>query len=333
MRTIAAVAAGCLLATAFVSQALSADPAKPANYPNRPINFVVAYPVGGGMDITARTLASEMERVTGHQFRVENRGGGGGIIGNTHMAKQTQPDGYTVGILANPTLFMNILNQGASFKKEDFEPIAGIVFEPVIWTTKSDSEFGKMTFKQIIDYAKANPGKVKAGVIPNASFDIATRIVAKETGAKFTIVPFQGGKPAIVALLGGNIDISAIYFSEIVQYVQDGSAKVLAVADNEPLVEDPKVPMMKDVGIKMAAGTWGADRFAAVPKGTPKDIKEYLAHIINKTLADEKTHEAFKKVGIHIGPKTMAEQRKIYEDSYAEVYSYFKEAGELKTAP
>jgi len=91
--------------------------------------------------------------------------------------------------------------------------------------------------------------------------------------------------------------------------------------------------MMKDVGIKMAAGTWGADRFAAVPKGTPKDIKEYLAHIINKTLADEKTHEAFKKVGIHIGPKTMAEQRKIYEDSYAEVYSYFKEAGELKTAP
>ncbi len=125
MRTIAAVAAGCLLATAFVSQALSADPAKPANYPNRPINFVVAYPVGGGMDITARTLASEMERVTGHQFRVENRGGGGGIIGNTHMAKQTQPDGYTVGILANPTLFMNILNQGASFKKEDFEPIAG----------------------------------------------------------------------------------------------------------------------------------------------------------------------------------------------------------------
>jgi tripartite-type tricarboxylate transporter receptor subunit TctC len=322
--------AGCLLASAFVSHAVSAEPAKPANYPNRPINLVVAYPPGGGMDITARVLAAQMERLTGHQFRVENRGGGGGIIGNTHVAKQAQADGYTVGILANPTMFMNILHQGAQFKKEDVEPIAGIVFEPVIWATRIDSEFGKMDFKQILDYAKKNPGKLKAGVIPNASFDMATRIVEKQTGAKFTIVPFQGGKPAIVALLGGNIDISAIYYSEIVQYVQDGSLKVLAVADNNPLVEDPKVPMMKDLGIKMASGTWGADRFAAVPKGTSKEIKAYLAHLIQKTVEDKEAQQAFVKVGIHVGPKSLAEQEKAYEASYSEVHSYLKEAGQLK---
>ena len=190
-----AVVGSCLLALALGAQSANAEPAKPANYPNRPINLVVSYPAGGGMDITARTLAAQMERVTGYQFRVENRGGGGGVIGNTYMATQAKPDGYTVGILANPTMFMNILYQGAQFKKDDVEPIAGITFEPVIWATRTNSDLGKMDFKQILDYAKKNPEKLKMGVIPNASFDTATRIVSKQTGAKFTIVPFPGGKP------------------------------------------------------------------------------------------------------------------------------------------
>lgn len=327
---ISAAVSACVLAFTLGSQSANAEPAKPANYPNRPINFVVSYPSGGGMDITARTLAAQMERVTGYQFRVENRGGGGGVIGNTYMATQAKPDGYTVGILANPTMFMNILHQGAQFKKDDVEPIAGITFEPVIWATRSDSALGKMDFKQILDYAKQNPEKLKMGVIPNASFDIATRIVAKQTGAKFTIVPFPGGKPAIVALLGNNIDISAIYFSEIAQYVKDGSLKALAVADNKPLAEDAKLPTMKMLNIKMASDTWGADRFAAVPKGTPKEIKNYLSYLIEKTLADKETKEAFAKVKVELEPKSMAEQQKAFDDSYAEVNAYLKEAGLLK---
>ena len=327
---ISAVVSSCLLASALVSQSVNAEPAKPADYPNRPINFVVSYPAGGGMDITARTLAAQMERVTGYQFRVENRGGGGGIIGNTYMAKQAKPDGYTVGILANPTMFMNILNQGAHFNKGDVEPIAGITFEPVLWVTRTKSEFGKMDFKQILAYAKKNPEKLKAGVIPNAAFDMATRIVEKQSGAKFTIVPFQGGKPAIVALLGGNIDISAVYYSEVAQYITEGSLKPLAVSDNSPLLQLPDTPTMKALNIKMASGTWGADRFAAVPKGTSKDIKEYLAYLIQKTLADKTAREAFEKVGVEVEPKTMAEEQKLYDESYSEVRNYLKETGQLK---
>jgi tripartite-type tricarboxylate transporter receptor subunit TctC len=190
------LASACLLASALVSQPANAQPAKPADYPNRPINFVVSYPPGGGMDITARTLAAQMERVTGYQFRVENRGGGGGIIGNTYMATQAKPDGYSVGILANPTLIINILKQGAHFKKDDLEAIAGITFAPVAWFTRTASQFGKMDFNQILAYAKNNPEKVKVGVIPNGSFDMATRIVERHKGVKFTIVPFPGGKPS-----------------------------------------------------------------------------------------------------------------------------------------
>lgn len=327
---ISAAASACLLASALVVQSALAQPAKPADYPNRPINFVVSYPPGGGMDITARTLAAQMERVTGYQFRVENRGGGGGIIGNTYMATQARPDGYTVGILANPTLIINILKQGAHFKKDDLQAIAGINFAPVAWFTRADSKFGKMDFRQVIAYAKQHPEGVKVGVIPNATFDMATRIVERQKGVKFTIVPFPGGKPSVVALLGGNVDVSAAYYSEVDQYLKAGTLRALAVADNTPAAQMPDAPTMKELGIQMASGTWGADRFAAVPKGTPPDIKNYLAYLIQKTLADKQTREAFEKVGITVETKTMAEEQQRFDESYAAVREYLKGIGELK---
>lgn len=329
-RRFAAVVSSCLLASAVVAPTVSAQPMRPANYPDRPISFVVSYPAGGGMDVTARTLAAQMERVTGYQFRVEDRGGGGGIIGNTYMATQARPNGYTVGILANPTLFLNILKQGAKFKKDDLEPIAGINFAPVAWFTRTDSKFGKMDFNQLIGYAKKHPGIVKVGVIPNASFDMATRIVEKQKHVKFDIVPFQGGKPSVVALLGGNVDVSAAYYSEVDQYVKAGTLKALAVADNTPAAQMPDAPTMKALHVKMASGTWGADRFAAVPKGTPAAIKNYLAYLIHETLEDRKTQKAFEKVGITVSVKTMPQQQRIYNEGYVAVRDYLKSAGVLK---
>ena len=135
-----------------------------------------------------------------------------------------------------------------------------------------------------------------------------------------------------MALLGGNIDISAVYFSEVAQYVKDGSLKALAVADNKPLTEDPKLPTMKALNVKMASDTWGADRFAAVPKGTSKEIKNYLAYLMEKTMADAATKEAFAKVKVELEPKTMAEQQKAYDEAYAEVHDFLKESGQLKAS-
>lgn len=327
MKKLNTAALACLAALLSTANIATAEPPKPADYPNRPINFVVSYPPGGGMDVTARTLAAQMERVTGFQFRVENRPGGGSIIGNTYVAKQTQADGYTVGVLANPTLAINILGQGAHFEKADLQPIAGITFEPVVWFTQTKSQFGKMDFNGVIDHAKSHPSEVKVGVIPNAAFDIATRIVEKERGVKFNIVPFQGGKPSLVALLGGNIDISANYYSEVEQYIKSGDVKALAVSDNGPAPKLPGVPTMKDLNIAMASGTWGADRFAAVPKGVGDDRKAYLAHLIAKTLADKQTEEAFQKVGIDIAPLTMEQEQARYDEAYSAVSSFLKEAG------
>ena len=321
------IALGCWSALALGSTAAHAAAARPAGFPDRPITFVVPYPPGGGIDVTARTLAAQMQRVTGYQFRVEDRPGGGAIIGNTFVARQAAPDGYTVDVLANPTMAIGVVHKGAPFKVSDLVPIAGITFAPTLWLSNPHSKVGAMDFRQIIAYAKAHPGELKVGVIPNGAFDIATRIVEQQTGAKFTIVPFQGGKPSAVALLGSNIDLTTNYYDEDSQYIQAGRMKPLAVADNTPLAQLPKVPTMKDLGIHMASGTWGADRLVAVSSRVPANIRDYLASLVAQTLAQPQTKAAFAKVGIDLIPLTAAQEARRYQASYREVKDYFAKAG------
>lgn len=323
-RLIPLAGAAAIFVVAGTVDALAVD--KPANYPNRPINLVVPYPPGGGVDLTARTLAAQLERTTGLQFRVENRPGGGSVVGNAYVAKQASADGYTLGVLANPTMAISVVGGKAPFTKDDLEPLAGITFAPAIWLSGTKSKISGMGIKEVIAYAKAHPGELKVGVIPNGAFDIATRILEKQSGVQFTIVPFQGGKPAAVALLGGNIDIAANYYDEVAQFVKAGDMKPLAVADNAPLSQLPGVPTMKDLGIKIASGTWGADRLVAVRPQVSNDIKAYLASIIHEALHDKQTEAAFEKVGIELIPLTAKEEKERYESSFEAVSDYFKDA-------
>ena len=316
-----------LAALLLATDMARAEPSKPVDYPNRPISIVVSYPPGGGMDVTARTLAEQMERLTGFKFLIDNRPGGGAIIGNRYLAKQAQADGYTIGVLANPTLAINILGQAAPYEKADLTPIAGITFEPVVWFVQAKSKFGGMDFKGVIEHAKSHPGEVTVGVIPNAAFEMATRIVEKERGVTFNIVPYQGGKPSLVALLGGQIDISANYYSEVEQHIASGELKALAVADNAPSPKLPGVPTMQDLGITMAPGTWGADRFVAIPKGVSEDKKAYLAFVIARTLADKQTAEAFRKISVDLAPMTMEQQQARYDETYSAVGAFMKDIG------
>lgn len=319
-----------LLAASAIPASANQAPPKPANFPDRPINLVVSYPAGGGMDITARTLATQLERVTGYQFRVQDRAGGGNIVGNTYVAREAKPNGYTIGILANPSFFIDILNRGAHFRKDDISPIAGINFAPAMWVTRTNSPMGKLKFKGIIDYARKHPDKLKVGVIPRSSFDFVARIIEREKHVKFTIVPFQGGKPSIVSLLGGNINVSSNYYSEVESYIKSGKLKPVAVANTKREKEMPHTPAMSELGIKIAPNTWGAVRFAAVPKGTPKAIQKYLSYIIVKTLNQKQTQKAFAKVGINVETLNMSQEQKAYNGSYQAVKAYLKQAGMLK---
>lgn len=315
-------------APAYANQA----PPKPKGFPNRPINLVVSYPAGGGMDITARTLAAQLERVTGYQFRVQDRAGGADIVGNTYVAREAKPNGYTIGILANPAFFLDILNRGAHFKKSDITPIAGINFAPAMWVVRTKSPLAKLGFKGIIAKARKDPGSIKIGVIPKSAFGFVAHIVEREKDIKFTIVPFQGGKPSVVSLLGDNINVSSNYYSEVESYIKSGKLTPIAVANTKREKELPNTPAMGNLGMKIAPNTWGAVRFAAVPANTPKAIKKYLSYLIVKTLNQKKTQEAFRKVGINVEPLDMQKEQTAYDASYQGVKNYLKQANMLKVA-
>lgn len=320
---VGAMAAALLAAPAGAQQ-------KPPNYPERPIEMVVVYPAGGGMDVTARTLAQEMERTTGHQFRVQNRVGGGGIVGHTHLAKQAAPDGYTVGVVASPFLFLDFLTREGQFTQADFEPIAGINFTPVIWLVRSDSPLGKMDFNGIIEEAKKNPKKLKVGIIPNNTFEFVTEFVEKQKGVEFTKVPFQGGKPGVTALLGGNIDLTNAFYEEVDQYIKSGELKPVAVSDTKRFMRLPDVPAMSELGVTLTGDTWGAARFVVVPKNTPTPIKDYLATVTLKTLQDPQTADAFAKTGVDVTPLDEKAMRDRYQQTFIALRDFAKETGRLK---
>lgn len=311
MKMMSGLVAGVALA---ITPAVFAQGA-PANYPDRPIEMVVVYPAGGGMDVTARTLAQESERVLGYKFRVQNRTGGGGIVGHTWLAKSTASDGYTVGVLANPFLALDILVRDAEFKAADFAPIAGINFTPVLWVTRTDGPLGKMDFSQVVDYAKGKPSDVKIAVIPNNVFDFVASIVETNAGIKLTHVPFQGGKPGVTALLGGNVDIASAFYEEVEPYIKAGQLKAIAVSDQKRFDALPDVPAMSELGIKIDAGVWGASRFITVPPATSDAIKKKLEEGFLQVMKDPQAIKKFQAAGIALTPTDAQTTRDTYERS------------------
>lgn len=308
--------AGAMIATAFaVFSPTTLAQGVPAGYPERPIEMVVVYPAGGGMDVTARTLAQESERVLGYKFRVQNRTGGGGIVGHTWLAQNATADGYAVGILANPFLALDILVRNAPFKAKDFSPIAGINFTPVIWVVRADSKLGKMDFPAVVKYAKSKPSDVKIAVIPNNVFDFVATIVEDDAGIKLTHVPFQGGKPGVTALLGGNVDIASAFYEEVEPYLKAGDLKAIAVSDSQRFASLPDVPAMTEVGVKLDGGVWGASRFITVPPATSAALKKKLELDFLRVMKDPEAVKKFAAVGITLNPTDEATTQQAYDTS------------------
>lgn len=287
----------------------------PQGFPTRPIELVVVYPAGGGMDVTARILAREAERVLGHSFRVQNRTGGGGLVGHSYIANQAKPDGYTIGIVANPNISLDFLVREGDFDASSFETVAGINFTPTLWTVSANGPLAGKTMGEVIEMAKEKPGEIRISTIPNNVIDFIITMVESKTGAEFTRVPFQGGKPGVVAMMGGNIEIASTYFDESEGQIRAGEVQPIVVADKVPFKPAPDVPTMSEFGIDVDSGIWGASRFAVVPKGTPQEIKDYLSAALIEVMQDPQTIEAFAEVGIAVNATDAAETQAAFDNA------------------
>lgn len=304
---------------------------KPMDFPRKPIELVVVYPAGGGMDVTARILAKHLEKYVGTKCIVVNKTGGGGMVGHTYLAKAASNDGYTLGVLANTILSDEILKAKGDWSYTDMEPMAFINFTPVAWVVKSDSKFGSMKLKEIVDYAKAHPNEVNTGVVKDITFEFVTRKVELAQGVEFNLIPFQGGAPGVVALLGGHIDLTNAFLGEFKSHLEAGSLKAVGVTSAMEYPYLKGVPTFNEV-LGRDDIIFGAWRYVAIPKGAPPERVKFLEAAVQAALRDPELIEDYSKTGIDVGTRylTGEEAKAELENLYNLDLKFYKEIGRIE---
>lgn len=314
----------CILALALGSVATGCQPSqkpveKPAQeapketpkiqYPTRPITVVVPFAAGGGVDVTARVWAKYASKVLGQPVNIENKTGGGGVVGHTAGATAT-PDGYTLTMITTPLTWQYLTSDGVNVTPDSFEPIAQVTVDPNVIIVKTGSPLD-MPVKDFIDYLKANPNKVKMGVGGRwATHDLARGLLQVSTGVEISPVFFDGGSQVITNLLGGHVDAGFPFFTEFASHYKAGTIKVIASASDAKHPFLPEVPTLKENGIDVVAGTW---RAIAAPKGTPSEILAILDDVTNKIMADPEAKAEFEKAVIAPIYLGAADFKKVYD--------------------
>ena len=269
-------------AAAFAQQDLAAD------YPGRTIKVIVSAPPGGGLDIVAREVADQLAKRWGQPFVVENRPGAGGNLGAEAVAL-AEPDGYTLLAAQPAPLTTNVvLYKKLNFDPAAFEPLAIMSSIPNTLVVRSD--FPANTVRELIAFARANPGKVNlgsqgVGTTPHLTGELFARL----TDTKLIHVPYRGTAQAVNDLIAGHLDLLFFQLDSVREQYQAKKAKMLAVTTAARVASVPEVPTMEEAGVKgFRSDTWNA--LAAPPK-TPAAIVAKLNGAINEVLHAPETAE------------------------------------------
>jgi tripartite-type tricarboxylate transporter receptor subunit TctC len=260
-------------------------PAAAQEYPNRPITLIVPFPPGGSTSIVGRIVADKLSEVLGQQIVVDNRGGAGGSIGTRAVAKSA-PDGYTIvlgytGTLAiGPSLYGNV----GYDPRKDFAAIGRIGTAPN--TLVVHPSFAVHSVRELVAYAKANPGKVNYG---SAGVGTVSHVCGEyfASAADITLVhvPYKGTGPALIDLLGGHIPMAFAPFPATHENAKTGKLRMLAVTSATRSTLAPDVPTVAEAGLP---GFEAVLRYGlAAPAGTPRPIIDKLNQALNTVLASD----------------------------------------------
>ena len=291
VRGVAALLAGLL----WAGQGWAQDPA--ANYPNRPVRWVVPFTPGASNDIIARLLSQKLTEALSQQFVVDNRGGAGGLVGAETVAKAL-PDGHTL-LLANPGPNVNsvLLSKRPPYRIGDFAPVAWIGYSPLL--ILANTKFPPNNAKELVDYAKASPGKASWGSSGiGSSLHIGLAVFQMATGINVVHVPYKGTAPALTDLIGGNIQLMHTTVVSADTQIKSGRVKVLGVAAKKRQSVLPNVATLEEQGIKGAeAIVWFG---MAAPAKTPRAIILKLNREVNKALQLADVKQRLDQLGLEV---------------------------------
>ena len=279
----------------FVLGMLLAGAASAQSWPQKPVKFIVPFPPGGATDISARLLGERLSQIWGQQVIIENRGGAGGGVGAAEAARAA-PDGYTLFFPSGSVMTANqhIYARMNYDPEKDFVPITNVVSGPQVLIVPAGSRFKSV--KDLVDFAKANPGKLNFG---HAGIGSQTHLAAEnfvyQAKIQAQAVPYKGEGPGIAALVGGETDFFLGNMAAAIGHINGGRLRALGVTSKTEAAQLPGVPpIAKTVPNFENAGWFGL----VAPTGTPKAIIQKVYQDTKKALEDTQMKARFFAQGL-----------------------------------
>ena len=264
-------------------------------YPTKPVTMIVPFPPGGVADIVGRPLAAQMEKSFKQPVVVTNRTGAGGAVGMAAAAKSA-PDGYTILMaLSSISVFPvsdRIQGRAPAFEMKDFAPIALITADPTVLIVGADSPWKNL--QEFVASAKAYPGKINyssSGVY--GTLHVAMEIFAHAAGIQLFHVPYQGGGPALTALLGGQVHALASGPAPAAAQMKGGKVRALASWSTERLPLLPEIPTFKELGYDAEFYIWSG---VFAPAATPSPVIDRLRAVVREAANSDEFKAAMEKV-------------------------------------
>jgi tripartite-type tricarboxylate transporter receptor subunit TctC len=323
-----------LLATALLLLALVVAAPSPAAaqdaYPSRPVSLVAPFPPGGVADLTARPVAAAMEKILKNPVAVVNKTGAAGAVGMQFVAT-SKPDGYTL-LLALSSISIipeadKLFGRPPAFTVDQFDPIALISADPTVLVVRADSPW--KTAQEFIEDARKRPGQISfssSGVY--GTLHMAMELLQQAAGVKLRHVPFQGGAPAMTAILGGHVDALASGPSVVLPHIKAGKLRALAGWGDRRVAALPDVPTFRELGHPDAEFYIWAGVFA--PRGLPAPVAAKLRETMRQVAADPDFRSAMDKLETPITFKQGDEFQRFFEADARRLAEGVKRVGRIE---
>lgn len=269
--------------------------AQPA-WPDKPITMIVPFPPGGVADTVARPVAESLARELKQTVVVENRAGAGGATG-IGLASRAPADGYTLLLSLSSISILpeadRLLDRKPAYTLAQFKPIARFTADPTVLVVRADAPW--QNFAEFVADAKRKPGAYNYGSSGNyGTMHVPMEMLKAAAGFRMTHIPYTGAGPALLALLGGQVDAVASGPSTVAQQIKAGKLRALAHWGEQPLQALPEVPSLKSLGQPVQFAQWSA---LFVPAGTPDEIVQKLRAAARKAAADPAVLQVINRAG------------------------------------
>jgi len=300
-----------------------------AQFPDRAITMVVPFPPGGLADAVARPVAEAMSRDLKQPVVVENKPGAGGGIGMAAVAK-AKPDGYTILMsLSSYTVLPEadkLFGRAPMYQLDQLKPVARFTADPTVFAVRADAPW--KTLQDFVKDARANPGKFTYGSSGNyGTMHVPMEMFAGAAGVKMVHVPYTGAGPAIVGLLGGQVDALSTGPATVVQQVKAGKVRVLAHWGDVRLVALPDVPSMKESGTNVEYAQWSG---LFVPAGTPDAVLQRLRDAARAAANDPRVKDVLLTAGSPVQYLDAPEFQRYVDADAAKMADVVKRIGKVE---